>query len=414
MDKQKRQDILIKVCCIIASLALWIYIRTNENPTVNQTVRYIPVTIANEDILPQTGLTLVPDQEFTVNLSIKGPSSVIDDMDKNKDFELVADLGKYALKSGENWIPLEIKKSPNNVTILNQEGVSAKINLDTLTSKEVSVVPNIIGAPSEGFYADVPSISSQTVVVSGGKTYVDKVVSVIANIDVTNANVDINKTMQLKTVDDEGKAVPNIKISPEYAQVKVIINKGKAVDIEVKTTGGTITGVPVEAIEITPKKIEVVGNIDLINQLNTIFTEPIDLSKIGADTTVDVKLQLPQGIKLAKETNNIVKVKLTLKKPSQKTFKVTIKSKNLGSNLGDTFDKTTVDVVVSGLDVDLNKITEGDLSATVDLNGLSEGNYNVPVIISGIPGNVQKVSQSLTEVKVSLKKTTEVISNNAN
>ncbi len=27
MDKQKRQDIIIRICCVIAALVLWMYIR---------------------------------------------------------------------------------------------------------------------------------------------------------------------------------------------------------------------------------------------------------------------------------------------------------------------------------------------------------------------------------------------------
>jgi YbbR domain-containing protein len=413
MDKQKRQDILIKVCCVIASLALWVYIRTSENPVINQTIRYVPITVVNEEVLSETGLTLVPNQEFTVSLTIKGPSSIIDNIDKNKDFNLEVDLGKYALKSGENWIPVEIKQSPSNVTILNQEGVSTKVNLDTLVSKDVSVIPNMVGTTAEGFHAENPTISSQIVVVSGGKTYIDKVANIVANIDITNANVDINKTIQLKAVDADGKEVQNVKISPEYAQVKVSIKKGKEVDIEAVTTGGTTTGASVESIEIIPRRIEVIGNNDIIDQLKSIYTEPIDLSKVSGDTTLEVKLQLPQGVTLVKP-DTIVKVKLTLKKPSQRTFKITIKTKNPGTDLAATLDKTTVDVVLSAMDTELNKITENTLVATVDLNGLGEGDHNVPLVISGIPANVQKVSQSVTEVKVSIEKTTEVISDNVN
>ncbi|MEG0773099.1 CdaR family protein [Clostridium sp.] len=413
MDNQKRQDILIKVCCVIASLALWVYIRTSENPVINQTIRYVPITVVNEEVLSETGLTLVPNQEFTVSLTIKGPSSVIDNIDKNKDFNLEADLGKYALKSGENWIPVEIKQAPSNVTILNQEGVSTKVNLDSLVSKDVSVIPNMVGTTAEGFHAENPTISSQIVVVSGGKTYIDKVANIVANIDITNANVDINKTIQLKAVDAEGKEVQNVKVSPEYAQVNVSIKKGKEVDIEAVTTGGTTTGASVESIEIIPRKIEVIGNNDIIDQLNSISTEPIDLSKVSGDTTIEVKLKLPQGVTLVKP-DTVVKVKLTLKKPSQKTFKITIKTKNSGTDLAATLDKTTVDVVLSAMETELNKITETTLVATVDLNGLSEGDHNVPLVISGIPGNVQKVSQSVTEVKVSIKKTAEVINDNVN
>lgn len=413
MDKEKRQDILIKICCIVASLALWIYIRSNENPITSHTLKYVPVQIINQEVLAQSDLILVPDQEPTVNINIKGSTSVIDGIDKNKDFKIIADLSKYALKAGENNIPVEIKEQQNNVTITNKEGITVKVNLDTLTSKEVSVAPNIVGATSEGFYADTPIISPQTVVISGGKTFVDRVASVTAEVDITNANVDIDKTIKLKAVDSNGKDINNATISPEYAQVKVPIKKGKAVDIEVRTFGTTATGAAVETLEAIPKRVEVVGNNDVINNLTSIPTEAIDLSKINGDTTVDVKLVLPQGVRLTKEIAT-VKVKVSLKKSAQKTFKVTIDNKNLGKDLAATLDKTVVEVVLSGPESEMSKIVENTLTASVDLKDLVEGEHNVNVVVAGIPSTLQKVSQSFATVKATIKKTSEVISNNVN
>lgn len=413
MDKEKRQDILIKICCIVASLALWIYIRSNENPVTSHTLKYVPVQIINQEVLAQSDLILVPDQEPTVNINIKGQTSSIDVIDKNRDFKIIADLSKYALKAGENNIPVEIKEQQNNVTITNKEGITVKVILDTLTSKEVSVAPNIIGTTSEGFYSDTPIISPQTVVISGGKTFVDRVANIVADIDITNANVDIDKTIKLKAVDSKGKDVDNVTISPEYAQVKVPIKKGKAVDIEVRTFGATATGAAVETLEAIPKRVEVVGNNDVINNLTSIPTEAIDLSKINGDTTVDVKLVLPQGVRLTKDVAT-VKVKVSLKKSAQKTFKVTIDNKNLGKDFAATLDKTVIEVVLAGPESEMNKIVENTLTASVDLKDLGEGDHNVNVVVAGIPSTLQKVSQSFATVKATIKKTSEVISNNVN
>lgn len=413
MDKEKRQDILIKVCCVIASLALWIYIRGTANPITTHSIKYVPVRLINEDVLAQSDLTLVPGQELTVNLNVKGPSTAIDNLDKDRDFEIVADLSKYVLKPGENKIYIEVKKKPDDITVLNGEGVLVKVNVDSLNSKDVNTTSKIIGTPSVGFYADEPIISPPSVVVSGGKTYVDKIVNVIAEIDITNANLDIDKTIKLKAIDASGRAIENVKISPEYAQVKVPIRKGKTVNIEVKTFGGTTNGASVESFELNPKTVEIIGSNEIIEKISSIQTQPIDLSKINGDTTVDAKLALPEGVKLTKQIDAI-KVKVVLRKAAQKTFKVTIKTKNLGKDLNGTLDKTIVDVVLSGLESDLNNVTEDSLSAIVDLNGLSEGEHNVAVIVGGIPGGVQKVSQSVANVKATIKKATEVISNNVN
>ena len=92
MDKQKKQDIIIKVCCVVAALVLWMYIRISQDPVLTSTVKYVPVQILNESTLQERNLVLMKDQEFYINLSVKATSSVLAGLDKNKDFKLVADL----------------------------------------------------------------------------------------------------------------------------------------------------------------------------------------------------------------------------------------------------------------------------------------------------------------------------------
>ena len=64
MDKQKRQDIIIRICCVIAALVLWMYIRSSEDPVTTSVIKYVPVKILNEDTLADRDLVLIPNQDF--------------------------------------------------------------------------------------------------------------------------------------------------------------------------------------------------------------------------------------------------------------------------------------------------------------------------------------------------------------
>ncbi len=204
MDKEKRQDILIKICCIIASFALWFYIRGTENPITSHSIKNIPVQVLNTEALAQNNLVLLPDQSFKVNLNVKGPASAVYHIDKNKDFKIVVDLSKYALKAGKNTIPIEINESPSTVSIVS-ENLWIDVQIDTLKEKEVAVIPDVQGDLTPGAYKEEPVISPSVVKVNGPSKYVDMVQGVLGKIDVTNTDRDVEKVVELIPIDGEEK-----------------------------------------------------------------------------------------------------------------------------------------------------------------------------------------------------------------
>ena len=407
MDKEKRQDILIKICCIIASFALWFYIRGTENPITSHSIKNIPVQVLNTEALAQNNLVLLPDQSFKVNLNVKGPASAVYHIDKNKDFKIVVDLSKYALKAGKNTIPIEINESPSTVSIVS-ENLWIDVQIDTLKEKEVAVIPDIQGDLTPGAYKEEPVISPSVVKVNGPSKYVDMVQGVLGKIDVTNMDRDVEKVVELIPIDGEGKAVNNVTLSASTATIRISIKKGKSVPIRINTTGEAPNGVTIETMDVNPKNVEITGVSDAVNNIASLSTEPIDLSTINADTTLDVNLEVPEGVKISNDIITVkVKFTLNLKKKSEKSFNIGIKQLNVPEKSTVTLDKDTLELVLSGYEEDLNKVAPEAITATLDLKNLNEGDHDVPIVISGIPENLTKVSQNIQTVKVNIKKTTE-------
>ena len=53
MDKEGKQQYIIKICCVIAAFALWLFITSTENPVTAYKIKSIPVQLLNTDILTQ-------------------------------------------------------------------------------------------------------------------------------------------------------------------------------------------------------------------------------------------------------------------------------------------------------------------------------------------------------------------------
>ncbi|MGL4730384.1 MAG: CdaR family protein [Clostridium sp.] len=409
MDKAKRQDILIKICCIIASFVLWLYVRNIQNPMTNHVIKYVPVEITNIETLSDHNLVLLPDQEFSISLTVKGAATAVYQIDKTRDFKIVADLSKYALKEGENTIPVQIKEAPSNISIVNSENLWIKIKIDTLEEKELPVQANIIGELPAGIHAGEANVSPKTVKVSGAKQFVDTVTSVVANVDATGVEKDINKIADLYAVDENGNVVKEVKLSTTNASVKIPISKGKMVPVEVKKSGSVQNGT-LQSIEVQPNVIEVSGETSEVANVGVIYTSPIDLSQIKTSTTLQVKLQIPENIRVSTDT---VTVKINVvenkeeEKVVEKTVSVPIKYTNQLENSTVTLGKDSVQLVLSGKEADIKAIDASKIVATIDLKDLQEGVHNVPIGIAGIPENIKTVSQDIETVKVTIKKNSE-------
>lgn len=411
MDKQKRQDIIIKACCVIAALTLWIYIRNTENPVSTQLIKYVPVDVINLDTLEDKDLVAVPGQEFYVNLNIKAPESIARNIDKNKDFKLQVDIKDYALKAGENRVPVTVKESPVGVSILNPDGLLVKIEVDNLVEINVPTTTNVVGKVADGFYNDSATISPDNVKVIGPENLLKNIKSVSGDIDIKDARTDINKIVKLKAVDSNGKEISNVKINPDYAQVNVKVNKGRAIEIQVKTKGAPASGISIESIEATPKSVEVSGATEFIDKVQTLSTETIDLNSITQDTTLDVNLIIPSGIKVV-NNNYKVKVKITVNKLQEKTVSIPVKYMNLGEKLTVEVKDINVNLVLAGEENQIDSLLIDNITASIDLQGLKEGDHSVEIKIAGVPNGINIKSQSIKKANVTIKNIPEETNNN--
>lgn len=405
MDKAKRQDVLIRVCCVIASFVLWLYIRNIQNPLTNHVIRYVPVEITNIEVLEENKLVLLPNQEFNISLTVKGAATSVYQINKTKDFKIVADLSKYALKAGENTIPVEIKEAPNNISIVNSENLWIKIQIDNLEEKELPITPNILGDLPAGIHAGEATVEPKTINVYGAKQFVDKVTGVVANVDAASIESDVNKSAELYAVDANGNVVKEVTLSETNANVKIPISKGKIVPVEAKVTGAVNNG-SLQSVEVEPKNVEISGDGNQLADIGVIYTSPIDLSQISESTTLQVKLQIPDNLKLSTDTVN-VKINVVVNKTLQKNVSVPINYTNPPEKSTITLGQDTVQIVLSGSEADINSLDASKISANIDLTGLAEGEHTLPINIVGIPDNLRKVSQSLESVKVTIKKNSE-------
>jgi YbbR domain-containing protein len=398
-EKNKRQQLLIKLVCVVAALSLWLYIYNIENPIkeVNFTV---PVEIANLSSLSDINLAMVSDKPLTVTLNISGSITDISNL-KASDFTLVADMSGYVVRRGDNKIPVEIKKSPGSIKIVNGDNLWVKVTIDDLNQKSLSIQFTPNGKAKDGYLAMHPVTSITKAVVTGPKIYTDLVQSISAKYSIDNLSADFKTNIKLEALDANGNTVSGVNINPSNIDAAIPVKKVKSVDVIINTTG-SIPSIGVKSVSPVNPTIDIAGDSSVIDSITSIETENIDLSKLNGKDTIDVKLILPKGVAVT-DNSTTVKVKITYENIIQKTLTLPVQFNGLDSAYNAVSSPSQVNVIVSGSESDINGILPSTITCYVDVTGNIDGSYNKTVNVK-LPDRISKVSIDAATVNVTVTK----------
>lgn len=403
MAKKGKEQIIIKICCVIAAFILWLYTSNDENITKTYKISNIPVEIINGDYLIQSGLIISPDQKLTTSLNITGKPSEIYSV-KPEQFKLVADVSGYVMKKGENRVPVSIAQRPNgNFNIINDGAMWITIIVDNYAERTLPIEADVSGSSKNGYYNENPIVSPNTVRISGAETYVNSVDRVVAKLKIDNLDKDISRTVSLKALDKLGNEVNEVTLSPNKAEVLVSVNKTKEVGINIKTSGSLNSKFILKGINLSKDKVTISGDDKTLANISSLETEPIDLSKLEKEKeSVKVKLIVPENVKIVGESN-IIDGEVVLDDVVEKNIASNIEVINLKDGLSAQLNIKSLSMVISGGSSTIKNVDPEDIRCYVNLNNLDEGEYTMPIRIE-LPQGVNIISQGTKFVDVKIVK----------
>ncbi|MDD6796095.1 MAG: CdaR family protein [Clostridiaceae bacterium] len=414
MDNGNKERLIAKIICVILAFALWLYVTNVENPTRTSSMSGVEVKVQNEDVLKNSNLALTPGQEFNVDLKLEGPSNEIYSA-KKSDFNVVLDLNSYALKEGENTIPVQVVDYPSGISIKNEGLLYVKVNIEPLIEKEVKVTSAVKTTYKNGFSQNSLNISPKSIKVSGAKSSVEKVAEVHLVGNASDIDENFQKDFNLIAVDSNGDEVKGIELSEQKGFLSIGVGTRKEVSIVANSKGTLADGLNLEGIALETQKVTIMGSNELINKIAYISTEDVDLSNITDTKSLDLNLIIPNGvvvindIKSVKATVNIKKIESNTDESKDETItkvidnvKVTLKDKN---DKKFNYDVSNISVTVSGSKDDLSKITSDAISATASVADVTEtGEKEVVVNVNLLneSANVKIISKpDKVKIKVS-------------
>lgn len=382
MDKIKNQNktLIPKIICLLLSFGLWIYISNVENPVRSVEIKNIPVELVNLDSLEHSNFALSGNQKYTVDLKIEGPSTDVIKV-KPEDFKIIADISTYALKTGENIVPVQIISYPENVTIKNNGFLGIKVELEDLVSRDIAIQSRVKLKYNDNIYEISKKITPSSVTVQGAKSIVDKISSAVIDGEENGISTDFEKNYDIKFLDSKGEEVKNIYSKIDKAKLSVVVSNGKSVPINLKTTETPKAGLELMGYELSSNYVNIIGSSDSLANIKSVDTETVDISNLNDTSELDVKLILPEGVKVTSgqeyvKVKVILKVKENINENNNKTLNIKVNFNNLKDNLILESSSEKVSVTISGTQSELEKIDESSLTAVVDLSAVTdEGTY---------------------------------------
>ncbi|HBM80241.1 MAG TPA: hypothetical protein DD426_05305 [Clostridiaceae bacterium] len=406
----KAKDITLRVLAVLISIILWVYITNVENPEREVEISNVPVKIVNIDSLSQANLTPVSKiNDITVNVTIKGRSRDVLAV-KPQDIKAEADMSSGTKTKGENSIPVTIKDKPIDIEVENQP-LYITVELDDVVTKNTSVNIETKGQVKSGYVKLAATANPQQVTLSGASMFINKITSVVARADIKDASSTLSLSSTLQFLDKDGKLVTGneyskITCNPQAVELTIPVKRAKDVPINIKQTGKLPQGVLLKGITSSVTKITITGDDSVINDIDSIDTQPVSLDSITSSITKTVKLSIPSGVMIVDNIKTI-NVSIDVESIVSKSFDdVQVKYINLPPGL--TASETpvkTVKVTLSGRQSALSSVSDTDISASVDLSGApadgGQGDYTVTV---NAPDGLTVTSVSPEKVKVNITK----------
>lgn len=394
-----KKDLTLKILSIIFAIFLWFGI----NP-VDTEYYTVPINVINAESLKAKGLVLnSTSYQKYVDVSVRERGDVLNAI-KESDFEVTLDLSK--VNSVDNKV-VELeppvysgrqKISPNNIELKTK---SIKLDIGKIEENPFIVQVETSGKLPAGYEIVSKTAEPDTVSIEALDSVLASVGSVKVYVDVTGLNKTLTIRKECKVYDKSGEEMPALS---KKLTVDVTIQIGKRVSV-IPITSGTLAKDYIEGTySVSPEKVLITGDYNLLSGINEVKTEPIDLKDATKTFTAQVLLQLPEGIKIANSTREVsvtVEIISLIERPFEvPTSNITI----VGQKADDTgtlkYEITgPVTIKLKGRIEDLNKVTVSDLHASIDVDNLEEGTHKVPLKVV-FPSNVTQVEDVLVQVNI--------------
>jgi len=286
-----RTNLPYRIISLLLAVSAWAWVTTIQNP-VREALYEIP--LESRDLSADL---MVENKPATVNIRVQARDSVLNNF-TSRDYLAYVSLKDAEI--GNNVVPVQASL-PVGIEIVNINPSLVSIKIDQTTQVQIPVRPVISGEIPDNYMALEPTVSPTEVLISGPKSILDKVSDVVADISLKEQRESYLERVPLKIYDEDGNSLQDwVKIQPSTVEifVPVLRNLPSKTFVLKPVFVGLEPGKSIKQIVVQPELAEVYGRWELLQDLDYLYTRPIDLTEVEGILVTEVELELPEGTSL--------------------------------------------------------------------------------------------------------------------
>lgn len=375
-----KHNIKYKIASIVGAFFLWIVLINSSDPTITKTITNVNVSVKNENIITDSGMSYQILDGDTVDISVSGKKSLIDDITE-KNITAYTDLAN-----------LSITDATEIITECNIYGItsSPKTKMMRISVEDTKEVDYDIEIKQEGNlntdnYISSIELDNNNIKISGPISKIDVIGSVVAPLNISNVS-DMGVVLTKPIIYDkngEEMDVDDLNVSIDSIKATIHMYETKQVPLTIAIDSQNDNG---EIVSYSYNKdfITIAADESSLDTTTGVFMEiPIKIDE-SVKTSSFVKVInlndfIPEGIYLA-ESNNKLNIDISYEEYTEK--EITINTDDIiFENTSSKYDyslKEPLIIKAKGLSKDIENIS---INPSIDVNNIKEGTSNLDVII---------------------------------
>lgn len=283
----------LRIISLLAAVCLWLYVTGEVDPEMRGKISNVPVSLVNTEALTEQGLAAIYEEKETINVTISGSRSDINDAKKNG---LTASVDVTNFDKGKNEGKITVNL-PTGISLYNSSDNSMTVVVkERITEvRDVEISFEDTNGSAENVSETVPWVLDyypHDVTVSGANSSVNKVDKVVGKIKPSRAVADKSKwvDVDLVPVDKDGNSLLGIDLSFDSGEAKIRLLNVKMAELTVSAADKNIN---LDEID-TPDRIRILGKAENIADIDSVEAT----ASLNEDGKTCITVELPENVYL--------------------------------------------------------------------------------------------------------------------
>lgn len=307
-NKNDRKLIALSV---LVAVIMWAYVMTSTNPSLSKTVRGVPLTIKNQEVMQKEGYALVGKDEISnVNVKVEGSRSDLASLSSD---DLVASVDLGVPTEGVKTLNIKVD-GPSGIKVESTNPSNVNFKIEKIVKKDLPVEIKIPDKLKESKIINVSEQSTKKITVSGLRKNIDKVDKIILNIGKDEYLDGKIHDIEARPIDKSGKTVANVDLSQNDVSISFDVLQSKEVEIELDYEESLPKNMEVIEKKYSPNKVIIKGEKSIIDKIDKIKTEKIDLTNLkNNEFEKSLELVVPEAVEI-NDGDNFINVYIKIGK----------------------------------------------------------------------------------------------------